>query len=192
MIQDLDFHTLAIVQAGAFVKLRFCTLEEYPIIFKQQEERLLESHPKQAHSTYGSVFATFEVSATQLESSHEQSAADALNLLQVLGFIHFQDIPELMSSRAWKEAVRIRQQVGRGRPQDVIYQLSESQISRLLLYIMQVNNIATDLFLWRWRETLNLLESYSNVKVSGSGEELSFSMHTLVHTWTRIRHGLIG
>ena len=190
VVRDLGFHTLAVIQAGAFVKLRFCTLEEYPIIFKQQEDRLLRYHPNQAQSTYGSVFATFEISATQLESSKEQSAADALSLLRIMGFIHFQEIPEVMFSRARKEAIAIQEEIGRGRLRDEIHQLSESQISRLPLFIMHMNDTATDLFLWRWREMLNLLESYSIVKVSGSGEELSFSMHPLAHTWTRIRHGL--
>lgn len=190
VVQDLGVHTLAIIQAGAFIKLRFCSLEGYPILFRGKEEQLLKYRPKQAQSTYGSVFATFEISATHLESSQDQSARDALSLLQILGFIHFEEIPELMFSRARKEAIAIHESIGKGRPLDEIYELSELQISRLPLFMMQGSETATDPFLWQWREALNLLESYSIIKINGVGEALSFSMHPLAHTWARTRHGL--
>lgn len=190
VVQALGLHTLAIIQAGAYIKLRFCSLEEYPIHLKQQEERLLKFRPEQAQSAYGSVFATFEVSATHLKSAQDQSAADALSLLQILGFIHFQEIPESMFTRAWKEAIAIHEHINIVGPLDEIYQLSRLQTSCLPWFTMLENDTAIDLFLLRWRETLNLLESYSFIKIAGSGENLSFSMHPLVHTWTRIRHDL--
>ena len=190
VVQALGFHTLAIIQAGAYIRLRFCSLEEYPAQFRQQEERLLKYHPKQAQSAYGSVFATFEISATHLESSQDEYAADALSLLRILGFIHAQEIPELMFVRAREEAIAILESVSREGPRDEIDQLSDLQISRLPSFMMLNNYTATDVSWWRWRETLNLLESYSFIKIKGTGEDLSFSMHPLAHKWTRIRHDL--
>ena len=190
VVRNLAFHTLAIVQAGAFIKRHRCSLEEYPFLLKKQEEHILKYCPTQDRSSYGSVFATFEVSATHLQSAQDQSAADALSLLQILGFLHSQEIPALMFSRAWEEAIDIREQIARGRPQNEIHILSELQTSRLPAFMIHANNTARHLFLWRWRETLDLLESYSLIKIAGSGESLSFSMHPLVHTWTRIRHDL--
>ena len=190
VIQALGFHTLAIIQAGAYIRLRFCSLEEYPAQFGQQEERLLKYHPKQAQSAYGSVFATFEISATHLESSQDEYAADALSLLRILGFIHTQEIPELMFVRAREEAITILESVSRERPRDEIDQLSDLQISRLPSFMVLKNDTATDASWWRWRETLNLLESYSFIKIMGTGMDLSFSMHPLAHKWTRIRHDL--
>lgn len=190
IVRALGLHTLAIIQAGAYIKFRFCSLEEYPTHLKQQEERLMKFRPEQAQSAYGSVFATFEISATHLESSQDQGAADALSLLQVLGFIHFQEIPESMFTRARKEAITIQEYTSRVGPLDETAGLSLQQASRLPIFMMQENDPAMDVFLWRWRETLNLLESYSFIKITGSGESLSFSMHPLVHTWTRIRHDL--
>ena len=189
VVQSLDFHTLAIIQAGAFIKNHHFSLEQYSILFKTEEKRILEYSLTQEESTYGSVFATFEISATHMQSSQDQSAADALSLLQILGFFHFQEIPESIFSRARDEAIFIRDHTNRGRPVDEIYQLSELQASRLPLFMMQQNETALNLFL-PWRETLNLLESYSLIKISRSGEDLWFSMHPLVHTWTRIRQEL--
>ena len=186
VVQALGFHTLAIIQAGAFIKRHHFSLEEYSILFKTQAERILQYRLTQEQSTYGSVFATFEISATQMQSSQDQSAADALSLLQILGFFHFQEIPESMFSRARDEAICIREHTNRGRR---FHLLSELQTARLPLFMMQQNETALNLLL-PWRETLNILESYSLIKISRSGEDLSFSMHPLVHTWTRIRQEL--
>lgn len=190
VVQILGFHTLAIIQAGAFVKLHRCPLERYPDIFKTQEEQILKYCRTQEQSTYGSVYATFEISAAHLRSSPEQSAADALDLLGILGFVHYQEIPDLMFSRARVEAIYIRQKVEREGPLREIHNLSELQISRLPRFMMLEDGISVDLFRWRWREVLNLLESYSLIKIGGSSDDLSFSMHPLAHTWTRIRHGI--
>ena len=187
VVQALGSHTLAIVQAGAFIRIRHCPLEDYPSLLRNQEELILKYCLKQEQSTYGSVYATFEISATHLESSPEQSAADALSLLGVLGFFHFQEIPESMFSRAREEAMVIREKIRRMGPRNEIYQLSDTQISRLPAFMMQEDGITVNLFLWRWRQTLDILESYSLIKIAGSGEDLSFSMHPLAHTWTRIR-----
>ncbi len=179
--------SLLFKQEGASIKLKFCSLERYPTLFKEQEEQLLKYCPRQDQSTYGSVYQTFEISAFHLESSPDQSAADALSLLQILGFIHFQEIPELMFSRARKETVAIREGINKYGPRNEIYQLSDLQISRLPLFMRQENDNALDVYQWRWRETLNVLDSHSLIKISGFGENLSFSMHPLAHTWTRIR-----
>lgn len=192
VVQALGLHTLAIIQAGAYIKLRFCSLEEYPTILKQQEERLMKFHQEQAQSVYGSVFATFEVSATHLkESAQDQSTAEALNLLHILGFLHLQDIPESMFTRAREDVIAIHEHINRVGPLDEIHQLSQRQTSRLPNFMMQENDTAMDSFLWRLRKALDLLESYSLIKITISGESLSFSMHPLVHTWTRIRHDLV-
>lgn len=54
-----------------------------------------------------------------------------------------------MFSRAWEEAIVIREHINRGRPMDEIYVLSESLVSRLPLFMMEENEITLDLFLWR-------------------------------------------
>ena len=95
-----------------------------------------------------------------------------------------------MFVRAREEAIAIFESVSREGLRDEIDRLSDLQISRLPSFMMFKNDLATDVSWWRWRETLNLLESYSFVKIIGTGKDLSFSMHPLAHTWTRIRHDL--
>ena len=70
--------------------------------------------------------ATFEISATYLQSSQDECAADVLSLLGILGFIHFWEIPELMFIRAREEAIAILESVSREGPRDEIHQLSDA------------------------------------------------------------------
>jgi hypothetical protein len=107
VVTILGQHALAITQAGAYIRNKYCTLDEYLNMFHGQRKRLLEYHPLQAKSTYGDVYATFEVSATMLEASPLPEAAHALSLLQVLAFFHFEGIPESIFTRAWEYATII-------------------------------------------------------------------------------------
>jgi len=107
VVTILGQHTLAITQAGAYIQNKHCTLGEYLNIFHGQRKRLLEYRPLQTKSTYGDVYATFEVSATMLEASPLPEATHALNLLQVLAFFHFEGVPESIFTRAWAYATII-------------------------------------------------------------------------------------
>lgn len=107
VVTILGQHALAITQAGAYIRNKYCTLDEYLDMFHGQRKRLLEYRPLQAKSTYGDVYATFEVSATMLEASPLPEATHALNLLQVLAFFHFEGVPESIFTRAWEYATII-------------------------------------------------------------------------------------
>ena len=94
-------HALAITQAGAFISQGLCKLNEYPKFLKEQRARLLRYRPEQADSIYGDVYATFEVSAEAMLLSSKQEWKDALELLQVLAFLHQEGVPEKMFTKAW-------------------------------------------------------------------------------------------
>ncbi len=83
VVNDLSSHTLAVLQAGAFVARGHCSMEEYPGKFRKQRTRLLQFRPKQAKSRYSDVFTTFEASASVLKESESLEAKDALRLLEV-------------------------------------------------------------------------------------------------------------
>jgi len=110
VVTILGSHTLAIVQAGAFILQGLCSLEQYPDHFKRQRQRLLSFRHDQAASVYGDVYATFEVSALHLEKSadHSGSAKIALALLRFLAFVHFDSVPiSSILDRAWESGKAI-------------------------------------------------------------------------------------
>lgn len=62
VVSELSFHTLAIIQAGAYIARGHCSVEAFPHKFRQQHARPLQFNPQQAKSRYSHVFGTFEAS----------------------------------------------------------------------------------------------------------------------------------
>ncbi|KAK8208948.1 hypothetical protein M8818_003911 [Zalaria obscura] len=98
----LGFHALALVHAGSYINSGHCTLSQYPKIYEDQQRRLFEYKPRQMRSRYGSVYAIFEVSASALKaaSSQDDTSALALQLLEVLAFMHRDNVQEIFFERA--------------------------------------------------------------------------------------------
>ncbi|KAG9668634.1 purine and uridine phosphorylase, partial [Aureobasidium melanogenum] len=100
VVSSLGQHALALVHAGAYIKKGLCTLDEYVLSFRKEQARLIKFKPQQQASRYGSVYATFEVSAEALASSEDQDSALALQLLSLLAFLNREAVEEDIFSRA--------------------------------------------------------------------------------------------
>ena len=178
----LGSHTLAIIQAGAFIKKGLCSLEQYPTVFKQQQGKLLKFHAKQNLSTYRNVYATFEVSAEYLQKSVLQEASDALDLLHIVAFMHNSGISETMFERASKYASELES----SKPSDGeenIY-ISVSHITRLPKYVQGWASFQDRI---RWREACTVLENLSIITVHKNDDSFAISMHSLIHAWAKER-----
>jgi tetratricopeptide (TPR) repeat protein len=178
VVNVLGLHALAIIQAGAFIKKRLCSLEEYPREFQVQRHRLLQFRPKQAKSTYGDVYATFEVSAHVLEESSDQQDSDALEMLRLLAFLHFDRVPELMFIQAWNYAQEIPTH---DNDQD-ISTLSHWHSSRLPGFMRHSSSGKLDIL--SLRLTADVLTSFSIITINESHD---ISMHPLAHAWAKDR-----
>ena len=178
VVNVLGLHALAIIQAGAFIKKRICSLEEYPREFQVQRQRLLQFRPKQAQSTYGDVYTTFEVSARVLEESSDQQDSDALEMLRILAFLHFDRVPELMFIRAWNYAQEISTE-GKDQSSQDINTLSRWHSSRLPRFMHHSTSGKLSL-----RLTADVLTSFSIIAINESHD---ISMHPLAHAWAKDR-----
>ena len=185
VVNILGLHTLAIIQAGAFVRQKLCTLEQYPIVFQQQKEQLLKFHSKQNVSTYGNVYTTFEVSAEHLQTSQLLEDLDALDFLHILAFMHNSGISETMFRRASEYASELRD-MGTVNDEDVL-SLSVRHVARLPEYAQQGWSRLQDRM--RWRNACAILESLSIVTIHEDEDEdsITVSAHSLVHAWAKER-----
>jgi tetratricopeptide (TPR) repeat protein len=181
VVNVLGLHALAIIQAGAFIKKRLCSLEEYPREFQVQRHRLLQFRPKQAKSTYGDVYATFEVSAYVLEESSDQQDSDALEMLRLLAFLHFDRVPELMFIQAWNYAQEIPTH-DKDQPSQDIATLSHWHSSRLPGFMRHSSSGKLDIL--SLRLTADVLTSFSIITIN---ENHDISMHPLAHAWAKDR-----
>ena len=186
VVRILAQHALAIIQAGAFINQHLCKLKDYPQEFKRQRDRLLQFHDVQAGSTYGDVYATFEVSARVLETSSDQKSVDALNLLKILAHLHFEGVPEEMFTKAWTYS---RILPGEGDDDDDdndgedLWHLSKWHVSYLPTFMRQLSS--KDLDIISLRQAISVLCSFSIITVHAETGDIS--MHPLAHAWARDR-----
>ena len=184
VVKILGLHTLAIIQAGAFVRQKLCTLEQYPTLYQQQKEQLLKFHSKQHVSTYGNVYTTFEVSVEHLEDSQLQEHVDALNLLHILAFMHNSGTPETIFQRASEYASELKE-MGTDNDEEPL-SLSARHVVRLPDYAQQAWSILLQGRL-RWRKACAILESLSIITVHEDEDSITISAHSLVHAWSKER-----
>jgi tetratricopeptide (TPR) repeat protein len=104
IVQLLGSHTLALIQAGAYIAEGYCRLAQYAERFRRQRRQLLEHHPDQEKSRYQNVYATFEASLEGLKHSGDTAGQDALDLLATLSVLHSSTLPLMVFEDAWAGA----------------------------------------------------------------------------------------
>ena len=175
VVETLWSLALAIIQAGAVIRQKLYTFEEYCSAYKTRRKELLSLQPVQASSDYRfTVYATWEVSkesisaiangrnTTQVAS---QTATNALDLLTFFGFCHFDDIWEELFKVAWNMF-----------PNQADYPWWRSNLLRIL---REDRPPEWDPF--PFRQAMSLLSSYSLIQWS----DHRVSLHPLVHSWIR-------
>jgi tetratricopeptide (TPR) repeat protein len=194
VVRLLGSHTLALIQAGAYIAEGYCELDQYPDKYQQQRKRLLKHRPGQEHSRYRDVYATFEASVQVLKSSGGKAGRDALDLLGVFCMLHSSVLPLEVFRDAWKGA--------RGVLKDVSADLDETgeadatdelgdidactrwHASQLPEFIDRKEDKWND---HRLNEASACLVSLSLVTRHALGDGGGLSMHPLAHAWAKDR-----
>jgi tetratricopeptide (TPR) repeat protein len=199
IVHLLGSHTLALIQAGAYVSKGHCSLSDYPRIFQQQRRRLLEFRPAQARSRYCDVYTTFEASAEVLSE-------DALQLLGIISVLHFSFLSLSIFERAWEGSqlagcVASVSESGLGdmsswdvsQPPDLtdmsynetgIDVLNEWHVARLPSFIGSDNRQWDH---YQLNEAIYLLNSLSLITIVEQDGARGISMHPLAHAWAKDR-----
>jgi len=181
----LGSHTLALIQAGAYIAKGHCQLHDYPKVDQRQRKRLLKYRPKQAHSRYRDVYATFEASADVLEQSKREATNYALRLLEILSMLDSSVLPLQIFEDAWDGSREVLR-TSRTEASDM-GALTPSHLSRLPSFML-VDGDEWDQY--RLVEATSLLESLSLVKRHNLSGSSGLSMHPLTHAWAKDRQDL--
>jgi Tetratricopeptide repeat len=185
VVQLLGSHTLALIQAGAYIAKGHCQLHEYPEVYQRQRERLLRYRPEQARSRYHDVYATFEASAEVLEQSESEAAKDALCLLAVLAMLDSAVLPLQIFQSAWDSG---REVLCTSRDEtSKIDVMSRSHALRLPRFLLEESG-EWDPF--RLTEASSKLISLSLVIRHDLEGSPGLSMHPLTHAWAKDRQDL--
>lgn len=180
----LQSHTLALIQAGAYVSRGHCTLAEYPQMFERRRRQLLAFRPSQARSRYGDVYATFEVSINTLTATSTEAAQDALQLLPLLAVCAPSRLPLLMFEAAWTGAKRVPSGRDDYAPDDEVRLLTPWHVRQLPPFLEAMSDTWNA---FRLVEAVSLLEALSLITTDSHNGSLRVSMHALVHAWARER-----
>ena len=180
----LQYHPLALIQAGAYISHGHCTLADYPRIFDRQRQRLLAYQPNQARSRYGDSYATFEASACSLKASGTEAARDALQLLSLLAMCSTRRLHVSLFEAAWDGARSVPSDMADEAEDVLVERLTPWHVHRLPS-VIDPRVAAYDAS--RLKAALHQLKVLSLVSTDDYKGSLSVSMHPLVHAWARDR-----
>jgi tetratricopeptide (TPR) repeat protein len=182
IVNALDRHPLALNAASSLIRSTVYSLGEYADALRTRlaQKELLETDSEQAR--YRKVSTTFEVSADSLHSlaSNDPTAKAALALLDMLGFMHHQNISEEIFARAWEyeEEILSNDDVEDGD----ITNLSAWHVAQCQ---SMFSSLPTHERIHLFRQARALLGRLSLVNIEQS--EKRMSLHLLVHKWARER-----
>lgn len=163
IVRELGRHTLAVIQAGSFIR-RACTAEEYSTFYRADKGAFLKHRKRQNASRFGSVHHTFETCVTRLQSMQDlgnTTAAQALLVLDILALVpRGADLEDIFN------------QVGRQR-QPICFDLNDSKFG-----------VPGDV---SWRKACLLLEDFSLISLRADHSHPIPEMHPLIQTWATVR-----
>ena len=165
--QTLGFLALAIVQAGAYIRQGYCSIEEYCDVYTRRRQKLLKHLPVQASSDYKySVYTTWEISIEAIEKMSGETSHHAIELIQIFCFLHYEGITEDIFEQAWRNSYK---------SEDLLQNIAH-------MFYMDYQEDWDPMMI---REAAVLLASFSLIKIDETRR--CMSMHPLVHVWARDR-----
>lgn len=200
IVKTLGYLALAIIQAGAAIRQGICSVEEYLDIFATHKKQLMNDQLPQGSDYQYTIYTTWEVSVQRIESLGSEVAVDSIQILQILAFLHFEQVPANMLERAWNIWQR---EVEVPAPKSIIARILEILLRfrifahlRTLLFPGSISNSELRLpnillqkglkwDLYRYRRAVGMLAKFS--LISMNDESKSYSMHPMVHFWARER-----
>ncbi|KAJ6450465.1 P-loop containing nucleoside triphosphate hydrolase protein [Mycena sanguinolenta] len=177
IVKALCFFPLAIVQAGAFIS-ESETLGTYLDLFLKNQTELLKKKSVQTYDNYAwAVYTTWEMSFSQL-------SRPAAMFLQLCSFLHPDDIFEEIFTRAANYAMKLSNQPGSTELLQTQNQSSsDNDVIELREFLSCFIGPTGDWNSLRFLNLTNEIKAYS--LISYNEERKSFSIHPLVHSWSR-------
>ena len=195
----LGYLPLALTQAGASIRQEICTLQEYLDLYISHKTEMLNQHFVQGTDQYEhTVYTTWDISVQRIQKADTIAAADAMDLLQIMAFLHFEQISVDIFRFAWINLRKIKEtQSNTYRNRKISVGVDVGALIRHLWHpIFQKQQesqrfpqiVASKTQDWdklRFRRALALLVDHSLI-YKDLGKE-TYSMHPMVHVWSRER-----
>ncbi|KAJ7101783.1 hypothetical protein C8R44DRAFT_350391 [Mycena epipterygia] len=163
VVKALHYLPLAIIQAGAFIS-KSGNLHSYLTLYEENRARLLSQKPSQSHDNYAwTVYTTWQI-------SFEKLSPPAAMFLQLCSLLHHQGISE----EIFKNAAKYK--FGPSSP-------SQEDLQMPLEFLSQFLGPTGDWDSFHFMDVTNEVRAYSLIDFNS--ERNLFSIHPLIHDWTR-------
>ncbi|KAI1176241.1 tetratricopeptide repeat domain-containing protein [Nemania sp. FL0916] len=205
----LGYLALAIVQAGAAIRERLCSLQDYLEWYERSWQKLRDDKVRPATHHERAVWTTFEICYQRLEEKRDRTeAADAIELLHVFAFLYRDNLSPAILIKALKNAhleaeneqrVALEEELSRSTENSSLSGKLRKTLASMLMFMtgqqtptplpsvirdgQQGNGLeaAED----RIRGALSELEKMSLIYYNERSQ--TYSMHPVVHDWARKR-----
>lgn len=141
---------LAIVQAGAAIRERLCSLQDYLGWYDRSWQKLRQDQVGLATHHEQAIWATWETCYERLEQKMDrEEVVDAIELLHVFAFLHRKNISPVILTRALRnaqlEAEKERPYAGVGKSSTFQKRLSlskrlQNQLTSILMFMIGANS----------------------------------------------------
>lgn len=181
----LGYLALALIQAGTSIFRKICDLKDYLNFHEHYRSRRRSGSPSTLAQDENTVYSTFDLSLSYLKARNTVESQDAVELLNIIGFCHFQHIRVDIFTRAVENRQKVHAlPTKRSIPSRLLHALARRlQPPSALPQFLRQDLEALD----PYRVRLALHELHSLSLISYDGKDASFSLHPLVHAWARDR-----
>lgn len=177
---------LALVHAGALIFQKICNIEDYLGFFNHFRRRInVRDVLKESQEEDRTVYATWEHSVASIAVLNTEASSDAIQMLSIVGFLHFENIRVNIFTRALKNRLDTLRIASDG---TFISRMLQGVVARLqppLILPDFLRDHYVEFDPSRIRHALNILRSFS--LISYNSRDDSFSLHPVVHSWARGR-----
>ncbi|KAF3397270.1 Nephrocystin-3 [Talaromyces pinophilus] len=197
VVKALGCLPLALSQAGAAIRQKLYALEEYLDIFSSYKRSIFSKGYSQDTDYKHTIYTTYEVSLDKIKLlySNSQMAVDAVEILHVLAFCHFDEIPSSIFERAWTNLHQVHGPVSPVSFFEAFLVPMGNVFSFLRTYhtifsAVGYNGLPSIFMQRKWdkmrlRNAFSLLLHHSLISQNASGS--TWSMHPMVQLWARQR-----
>lgn len=166
LAKQLGYLAIALAYAGASIRTRYHTLAEYLRRYAQHRKAITKI-PRACRAGEVDIIATWELPFQRIVASPDTQSRDAVDLVHICAFLHFESIPERIFKQSWH-----------GLP---IPQSSYSSCPEFL----KANKSWTEDYKDRIASALELL--YNRSIVDRDPDKAICSLHPVVHSWAQDR-----
>ena len=177
---------LALIHAGALIFQKICRMDDYLDFYNHFRRRIkYRKASKELKEENQTIYATWEHSIDSLDLRDQEASQDAVQMLSIVGFFHFESIRVDIFTRALKNRVETAKTVDNDSFVGKLLKAVLARMQPLPVLPDFLRGQPTELDLARIRHALNVLRSFSLINYNSRDD--SFSLHPLVHSWARDR-----